>query len=259
VFRANFTDVAIGDSVSSFCTGCGNSMAQGERFCRACGRDSAAPAPTVPPAQFGATPVSGEPAETSGKAIISLICGLFFFFFPASIVAIIFGHLSLSEIKKSAGRLGGQGLAVAGLVLGYAGVAIIPVVLIIAAIAIPNLLKARMAANEASAVANVHALVSAEINFASNHAQAGFTCSLSDLSGEQLISSDLAEGKKNGYAFALANCTPGGPNIKFQIVAYPEKPNQSGVRAFCSDESGVIKVDSGGSTQACLENGTVLQ
>jgi hypothetical protein len=147
-------------------------MAQGERFCRACGRDSAAPAPTVPPAQFGATPVSGEPAETSGKAIISLICGLFFFFFPASIVAIIFGHLSLSEIKKSAGRLGGQGLAVAGLVLGYAGVAIIPVVLIIAAIAIPNLLKARMAANEASAVANVHALVSAEINFASNHAQA---------------------------------------------------------------------------------------
>lgn len=47
----------------------------------------------------------------------------------------------------------GEGLAIAGLVLGYAWIVSIPVILIIAAIAIPNLLRARMAANESSAVA----------------------------------------------------------------------------------------------------------
>lgn len=206
-------------------------------------------------------PIPGAPAETSGKAIVSLVCGLLFLFFPASIAAIILGHLSLSEIKKSAGRLQGQGVAIAGLVLGYAGIAFIPVVLIIAAIAIPNLLRARMAANESSAVASVRTLTAAEITYASSHRDAGFTCSLSDLAGEQLISGELASGKKSGYVFELAACSSeaaGGANVKFQVVAYPLTPNQTGVRAFCSDESAVVKVDSGGSAQGCLENGTVL-
>ena len=80
-------------------------------------------------------PPAGVP--TSGKAIASLICGIFTLFFPASIAAIILGHLSLSAIRKSAGRLGGRGVAIAGLVLGYAGITLIPLILIIAAIAIP--------------------------------------------------------------------------------------------------------------------------
>src|SRR5437879_12596996 len=90
-------------------------------------------------------------------AIASLICCILFFFLPSAIVAIIMGHLSLSDIRRSAGRLGGRGMAIAGLVLGYTGLAIIPV-LIIAAIAIPNLLRARMAANEASAVGSLRTI-----------------------------------------------------------------------------------------------------
>jgi len=75
-------------------------------------------------------------------------------FIPFSAVAaIILGHLALSEIKKSAGRLKGQGLATAGLILGVCGDRIDPRDLIIAAIAIPNLLRAKMAANEASSLA----------------------------------------------------------------------------------------------------------
>lgn len=88
-------------------------------------------------------------SHTSGKAIASLICGIFFFILPAAIVAVILGHLSCSEIGKSLGRIRGRGLALAGLILGYFGVAFIPFILIIAAIAIPNLLRARIAANEA--------------------------------------------------------------------------------------------------------------
>ena len=52
----------------------------------------------------------------------------------------------------------GDGMAIAGLVLGYIGFAAIPFILIIAAIAIPNLLRARMAANEASAVGSLRTI-----------------------------------------------------------------------------------------------------
>jgi hypothetical protein len=106
--------------MSSFCLGCGHSMSEGERFCGICGKDSQAGSgvPAVDPSV-----AFGLPPETSGKAIFSLVSGLLFFFPPFSIVAIIFGHLSISEIRKSAGRLTGKGLAIAGLALGYLGVA----------------------------------------------------------------------------------------------------------------------------------------
>ncbi len=221
-----------------------------------------APPPAAPyAAQDSASPIPGTPPPTSGKAIGSLVCGLLLFFFPASVVAIILGHLSLSEINKSAGRIGGKGLAIAGLVLGYAGIAFIPMVLIIAAIAIPNLMRARMAANEASAVANIKTLGIVEISYSANHPTTGFTCALSDLGHDQLIPSQLASGTHAGYNFELSDCSPaadGGPNAKFQVVAYPRIANRSGVRAFCSDESGIIKVDSSGSARGCLENGTLL-
>src|ERR1700689_741280 len=58
-----------------------------------------------------AQPYTG-PTETSGKAIGSLICGILFFLFPTAIVAIVLGHLSLSDIRKAGGRLKGHGLAV---------------------------------------------------------------------------------------------------------------------------------------------------
>jgi hypothetical protein len=61
-------------------------------------------------------------------AIASLVFGIFFIFFPLSIPAIVFGHIALSQIKRSAGRLGGRGLAIAGLVMGYLGIAMIPLI-----------------------------------------------------------------------------------------------------------------------------------
>ena len=208
-----------------------------------------------------ATPPTG-PAETSAKAIISLVCGLLFFVPLAFIAAIVFGHLGLSEIKKSAGRLKGEGMAIAGLVLGYIWIAGIPLIMIIAAIAIPNLLRARMAANESTAVAGIHELVTSEASYFTTHRQEGFTCSLSALEKVGLISGPLASGQRTGYAFELTGCAPGGEdtvNTKYQVVAYPVRLNQTGVRAFCSDESGVVKVDAGGSAEQCLQSGEALQ
>src|SRR5258708_5307450 len=149
-----------------FCAGCGNSLTADDKFCRLCGR--AAVSGSAATSASDAPPVSLAPVQTSGKAIVSLICGLFFFFFPISIVAVVFGHLSLSEIRKSAGRLKGDGLAIAGLVLGYAGFAVFPI-LIIAAIVIPNVLRARISANEAWAVSSVRTVISAEGAYATDH------------------------------------------------------------------------------------------
>jgi competence protein ComGC len=210
------------------------------------------PGPVVAPAPFI--------AETSGKAIASLILGIINVF-PLCIVAIVLGHISLSQIKKSAGRLKGEGLAITGLILGYLGLVAIPFILIVAAIAIPNLLRARISANEASAVGSVRILVEAEINYQTANPKTGFTCKLSDLASAGLITSDLASGKKYGYVFALQNCTAekeGDPASHFQIIASPVTFNQTGVRQFCVDDSGVVKSDNSGSAQ-CVDRGAPLE
>lgn len=242
------------------CPKCGSTLADTSLFCSNCGYSTSqaqpgAPAvPAPPPAPIG-------PQQTSGKAIASLVCGIINVF-PLFIVAIILGHLSLSEIKKSGGRLKGEGLAIAGLVMGYLGIVAIPMILIIAAIAIPNLLRAKIAANESSAIASIRSLFAAEISYQTAHADAGFTCSLSDLAAAGLIDSGLASGSRTGYVFELRNCsaeTEGGPISKFQLTATPFKHNQSGVRAFCGDESAVIRMDGTGSAENCLDHGSELE
>ena len=244
--------------MSTFCTQCGSSIDNEDQFCRKCGAQSSA---VAAPARLGPF-VPAAPAQTSGKAIASLVFGLLFFVPCAFVAAVIFGHLGLSEIKKSAGRLKGEGLAIAGLVLGYMWVVSIPIILIIAAIAIPNLLRARMAANESSAMAAIRTINTAQMAYSESHPEAGYACSLSALGEGQMIDSVLASGQKNGYRFEIKECeaeTQGGPNKKYQVVAYPITANQTGDRAFCSDESAVIKQHSGASGQNCLEKGAVLQ
>lgn len=244
--------------MSTFCMRCGSSIDDHDQFCRKCGAQASAPAA---PASAMPTLPAG-PAQTSGKAVASLICGLLFFVPFAFVAAVILGHLGLSEIRKSAGRLKGDGLAIAGLVLGYMWVVSIPIILIIAAIAIPNLLRARMAANESSALAAVRTINTAQMAYSESHPEAGYACSLSALGDAQMIDSVLASGQKSGYRFEIKECeaeTQGGPNKKYQVVAYPITAYQTGDRAFCSDESAVIKQHSGGSGQNCLENGAVLQ
>ena len=102
--------------MAKFCLGCGNSISEDERFCPICGRDSSPSAPQIDPGvAFGLAP------ETSGKAIFSVVCGCLFILLPLSLVAVVFGHLSLSDIRRSAGRLTGRALAITGLTFGYIG------------------------------------------------------------------------------------------------------------------------------------------
>jgi hypothetical protein len=249
--------------MSSFCLGCGNSMAAGERFCGICGRDSlAGSAPVVDPAV-----AFGLPPETSGKAIFSLICGILFFIPlpPFFIVAVIFGHLSLSEIRRSAGRLAGRGFAIAGLVLGYLG-ATAMIALIVFVVSYRkswdrSVAETAIASNENSTVSAVRTLNTAEIAYAQAHRESGYTCSLTELSGAWGISSDLARGRKNGYVFELQGCTAAradGPIVKYRVVAYPENSKKAGTPAFCSNESDMIRVARSGSPEECLRSGVDL-
>jgi type IV pilus assembly protein PilA len=256
-----------------FCSRCGAPVPEGGRFCNACGQPVAGPVftPTAPPVAPSPDIVAPAPdAPTSGKALASMISGIFglIFFFPA-IAAIILGHISRSEIRNSNGRLKGLGMSTAGLVMGYGVFAMIPFILIIAAIAIPNLLRARIAANEASAVASIRTIHTAEIAYQVAYPDVGFTCRLVSLGGNaapevsaehaKLIDDVLASGQKHAYRFALENCVNTETEHKYQVIAYPLVHHQTGTRTFCSDESGVIKSGEGQSAEYCLANGTPLE
>jgi prepilin-type N-terminal cleavage/methylation domain-containing protein len=133
---------------------------------------------------------------------------------------------------------------------------VVAIILIIAAIAIPNLLRARIAANESSAVGSVRTIVTSEVTYASTWGT-GFATAIGLLGGANpctaapatacLIDPVLAGGAKSGYTIAA----PGGAALNgivttFAVSAVPQSVGQTGQRAFCSDESGVVRFDTTG-------------
>src|SRR5438876_7436402 len=115
IVASNLRQIVIrdGGKIPLNCPTCGATVTADNQFCSNCGN-------AIPSAQFApsAVAIPGAPSaapKTSGMAIASLVCGIVNIF-PAFIVAIVLGHISLSQIRKSAGRLKGSGLAIAGLV-----------------------------------------------------------------------------------------------------------------------------------------------
>jgi uncharacterized membrane protein YvbJ len=93
-----------------FCSKCGNAIKAGDQFCDRCGALVSAEA-APPNVNVAANP---QIAQKNGKAVGSLAAGISgLIFFPASIAAIVLGHMSRSEIKKSGGRMEGAGMALA--------------------------------------------------------------------------------------------------------------------------------------------------
>jgi type IV pilus assembly protein PilA len=127
---------------------------------------------------------------------------------------------------------------------------VVAIILIIAAIAIPNLLRARIAANESSAVASLRTLNTAQISYNSSYPTIGFATSLISLAGTNcappgsagacVIDNQLASGTKSGYSFALSG-TAGTPNATYTFIASPSVANQTGVRYFCSFADAVVR------------------
>jgi hypothetical protein len=98
------------------------------------------------PAAGGARPLPRP--KTSGLAVTSLVCGIctiviFPLFFLFMVPAIVCGHVAYSKIKGSQGTLGGQGAALAGLIMGYLGIVMVPIIGLTAAMAIPAFQQVR--------------------------------------------------------------------------------------------------------------------
>jgi type IV pilus assembly protein PilA len=144
---------------------------------------------------------------------------------------------------------------------------VVAIILIIAAIAIPNLLRSRMAANEASAVGSLRTINTAEVTYATTYNTIGFG-SLTALGGaapcttatstsacllDDVLSSAAAT--KSGYQFTVTLGTQ-TPVVTYSSLATPTVVGQSGQRAFCSDQSGVIRANGAGT--ACTASDAAL-
>lgn len=117
---------------------------------------------------------AGGPQPTSGKAVTSLVFGILgllcFLPFIGPIIAIILGHISRSEIKRSQGELGGEGLAIGGLVTGYAGlVMLIPLMAILAGMMLPVLEGAREKARRVNDAGNLKQFGLACLMYSGDH------------------------------------------------------------------------------------------
>ena len=142
---------------------------------------------------------------------------------------------------------------------------VVAIILIIAAIAIPNLLRARMAANESSAVASIRTINTAEVTYNSTYPTVGFAPALTNLGGAMgaacvpssttacLLDAVLsnngnpAGSGKSGYLFTTgAGTVAGGVNVGYTARAVPITINQTGLRAFCAEEDAVVRVDPAG-------------
>lgn len=132
---------------------------------------------------------------------------------------------------------------------------VVAIILVIAAIAIPNLLRARISANESSAAASLRTLNTAEISYASFYPAVGFPLTIDVLGGAApctpsiatacILDATLAAGSKSGYAFtAKGVLLVAGANTEYVTNAVPQSPNVTGVKGFCGTEDNTIRYES---------------
>ena len=139
---------------------------------------------------------------------------------------------------------------------------VVAIILIIAAIAIPNLLRARMAANESSAVASIRTVTTGEVTYQTAYPTVGYAPALSNLGGalgaactpststacviDSVLANDgnPAGSGKSGYSFKTAGGTLAGTVfVGYGVQASPLTVNQTGIRGFCAEEDAVVRVD----------------
>jgi type IV pilus assembly protein PilA len=133
---------------------------------------------------------------------------------------------------------------------------VVAIILIIAAIAIPNLLRAKMAANEASAVGSMRTINTSNVEYSTTYG--GFPSALAALGGPaggtatassaELIDAVLAGGTKSGYSFSYTTgATDSNGNIlAYTMTAIPTSVGTTGQRQFFTDQSGVIRANAAG-------------
>jgi hypothetical protein len=121
--------------------------------------------------------------------------------------------------------------------------------------------------SDASVTGAMREILTAEVAYASSYPNVGYTCTLSNLDGfgggepnehqAMLINSGLASGKRYGYVFSLSGCG-GTPASSFHLTAAPGA-NTYGRKAFCADQSAVIRSSGDGNAATCMASGVPAQ
>lgn len=138
---------------------------------------------------------------------------------------------------------------------------VVSIILIIASMAIPNLLRARIAAHEASAAGSIRAINTAQIMYQSTYPSLGYANALSRLGpggdactvpseasacliDNALARADVPSRAKSGYYFGIfvPDATSGAQVLQYTVGGSAATFNQTGVRDFCSSEDGILHV-----------------
>ena len=159
---------------------------------------------------------------------------------------------------------------------------VVAIILIIAAIAIPNLLRARIAANEASSVSSIRTINTAEITYATSYPTVGYSVTMAALGPggatcaapaqanacllDNVLASAITAGTaKSGYYYGVGGVVAGTLVLTYTVGSSAAVFNQTGVRNFCSSDDGVIHFNSPAgqstpvTTNAACQAFTVLQ
>jgi prepilin-type N-terminal cleavage/methylation domain-containing protein len=147
---------------------------------------------------------------------------------------------------------------------------VVAIILIIAAMAIPSLLKARISADETSAVASIRAINQAEIQYSTSYPTIGYAPNLAALGGalpcvpsqstaclldNSISTASPGSGSKSGYVFmANGQSVVNGVNTQYVVGAAPTSFNTTGVRNFCSTEDNIIRFNAGAAGSQPVNN-----
>jgi prepilin-type N-terminal cleavage/methylation domain-containing protein len=140
---------------------------------------------------------------------------------------------------------------------------VVAIILVISAIAVPNMIKARMQANEASAISSIRTINTAQVTYAVTYPDVGYATDLARLGGpasggvssanagllDWVLGCASQPCPKSGYMFNVVNPT-GFPVDSYGVTAVPKIVGQSGQRGFCSDRLNPLLADPAGGT-AC--------
>lgn len=182
--------------------------------------------------------------KSAGLALASLIVGAVSFLTLGllgigAVVAFVLGIVALRKARKNPALYGGEGFAIAGIVLGSISALMFAYVLIVASIAIPNLLASRRAANEAAVIVSLRRIAGAEATYYSTKGLSRQYGSLQELADEGLIEQSFAGGTRYGYRFELRV-----NGDSFEVTATPltyGRASSPGTRSFyISSDSGYV-------------------
>ena len=227
------------------CFQCGLVGWAGAESCKGCGanladRVIAPPPPLAPRDQF-----MTQREVKKGLAVFSLVLGVINLFTVGilglgAVLGIIVAVVAMSRAKREPLVYGGQDLATAGLITSVLSLVIIVPIGIVAAIAVPNLLASRRAANEGATIATLRRIHSAEATYQATVGQGQFG-TLEQLIENELVDPRVGSNVLYGYRFNVELTTGLDNEAGFEVSSVPDNYPNSGRRSFFVNETGVIR------------------